>query len=51
MLGSSEPGSRLRNPPRRLLKLIQQAAGADEAPTSQEPFAGFTRLGQGAVAA
>ena len=34
-----------------VLELIQQADRADEAPTSQEPFAGFTRLGEGAVAA
>jgi quinol monooxygenase YgiN len=34
-----------------VLELVQQAAGADEAPTSQEPFAGFTRLGKSAVAA
>jgi quinol monooxygenase YgiN len=34
-----------------VLELIQQMAGDKEAPTSQEPFAGFTRLGKGAVAA
>ena len=34
-----------------VLELIQQMDGSDEAPTSQEPFAGFTRLGKGAVAA
>jgi quinol monooxygenase YgiN len=34
-----------------VLELIQQADGEDEAPTSQEPFAGFTRLGKAAVAA
>jgi hypothetical protein len=34
-----------------VLQLIQQAAGDEETPTSQEPFAGFTRLGKGAVAA
>jgi quinol monooxygenase YgiN len=34
-----------------VLELIQQTDGAEEAPTSQEPFAGFTRLGKGAVAA
>jgi quinol monooxygenase YgiN len=34
-----------------VLELIQQAAGDEEAPTSQEPFAGFTRLGTSAVAA
>ena len=34
-----------------VLELIQQMDGSDEAPTSQEPFAGFTRLARGAVAA
>jgi quinol monooxygenase YgiN len=34
-----------------VLELVQQLAGDDEAPTSQDPFAGFTRLGKGAVAA
>jgi quinol monooxygenase YgiN len=34
-----------------VLELVQQMAGDDEMPTSQEPFAGFTRLGKGAVAA
>jgi hypothetical protein len=34
-----------------VLELIQQVDGSEEAPTSQEPFAGFTRLGKGAVAA
>jgi quinol monooxygenase YgiN len=34
-----------------VLELVQQMDGSDEAPTSQEPFAGFTRLGKGAVAA
>ena len=34
-----------------VLELIQQMDGSEEAPTSQEPFAGFTRLGKGAVAA
>jgi quinol monooxygenase YgiN len=34
-----------------VLQLIQQAAGDEAKPTSQEPFAGFTRLGKGAVAA
>ena len=34
-----------------VLELIQQMDGSDEAPTSQEPFAGFTRLAKGAVAA
>jgi hypothetical protein len=34
-----------------VLELVQQMAGDDEAPTSQDPFAGFTRLGKGAVAA
>ena len=34
-----------------VLELIQQMDGSDEAPTSQEPFAGFTRLRKGAVAA
>jgi quinol monooxygenase YgiN len=34
-----------------VLELIQQAAGDEAKPTSQEPFAGFTRLGKGAVAA
>jgi hypothetical protein len=34
-----------------VLELVQQMAGDDEAPTSQEPFAGFTRLEKGAVAA
>jgi quinol monooxygenase YgiN len=34
-----------------VLELIQQTAGDGETPTSQEPFAGFTRLGKGAVAA
>jgi quinol monooxygenase YgiN len=34
-----------------VLELIQQTDGSEEAPTSQEPFAGFTRLGKGAVAA
>jgi quinol monooxygenase YgiN len=33
-----------------VLELIQQMDGSEEAPTSQEPFAGFTRLGKGAVA-
>ncbi|HJY43210.1 MAG TPA: hypothetical protein VJ301_01195 [Propionibacteriaceae bacterium] len=34
-----------------VLELIQQTDGSEKAPTSQEPFAGFTRLGKGAVAA
>jgi quinol monooxygenase YgiN len=34
-----------------VLELIQQVDRSEEAPTSQEPFAGFTRLGKGAVAA
>jgi quinol monooxygenase YgiN len=34
-----------------VLELVQQMDGSDEAPTSQETFAGFTRLGKGAVAA
>ena len=34
-----------------VLELMQQMDGSDEAPTSQEPFAGFTRLGKSAVAA
>ncbi|HET9779049.1 MAG TPA: hypothetical protein VFP81_07170 [Propionibacteriaceae bacterium] len=34
-----------------VLELVQQLAGDEEAPTSQEPFAGFTRLGKGAMAA
>ena len=34
-----------------VLELIQQADGAEEAPTSQEPFAGFTRLGAGGAVA
>jgi hypothetical protein len=34
-----------------VLELIRQAAGDEETPTSQEPFAGFTRLGKSAVAA
>jgi quinol monooxygenase YgiN len=34
-----------------VLELMQQIDDAEEAPTSQEPFAGFTRLGKGAVAA
>jgi quinol monooxygenase YgiN len=34
-----------------VLELIKQMAGDEEPPTSQEPFAGFTRLGEGAVAA
>lgn len=34
-----------------VLELIQQTAGDEEKPTSPEPFAGFTRLGQGAAAA
>ena len=33
-----------------VLELVQQMAGDEEAPTSQEPFAGFTRLGKGAMA-
>ena len=32
-----------------VLELVQQLAGDDEMPTSQEPFAGFMRLGEGAV--
>lgn len=34
-----------------VLELIQQAAGDEAKPTSQEPFAGFTRLGKAAVPA
>jgi quinol monooxygenase YgiN len=34
-----------------VLELIQQAAGDEVKPTSQEPFAGFTRLGEAAVPA
>ena len=34
-----------------VLELMQQMDGSEQAPTSQEPFAGFTRLGRGAVAA
>jgi quinol monooxygenase YgiN len=34
-----------------VLELIQQMDGSEEAPTSQEPFAGFTRLAKAAVAA
>jgi hypothetical protein len=34
-----------------VLELIQQVAGAAETPTSQEPFAGFTRLGTATAAA
>jgi quinol monooxygenase YgiN len=34
-----------------VLQLIQQMDGDKETPTSQEPFAGFTRLGKGAMAA
>jgi quinol monooxygenase YgiN len=34
-----------------VLELLQQVDGREEAPTSQEPFAGFTRLGKAAVAA
>ena len=30
-----------------VLELIQKMGGNDETPTSQEPFAGFTRLGKG----
>jgi quinol monooxygenase YgiN len=33
-----------------VLELMQQMDGSEQAPTSQEPFAGFTRLGRGAVA-
>jgi quinol monooxygenase YgiN len=34
-----------------VLELIQQMDGSEEAPTSQEPFAGFTRLGKSSAAA
>jgi hypothetical protein len=34
-----------------VLELVQRMAGDDNAPTSQEPFAGFTRLGKSAMAA
>ena len=34
-----------------VLELIQQTSGEEELPTSQEPFAGFTRLGDGTAAA
>jgi quinol monooxygenase YgiN len=34
-----------------VLELVQQMDGSEEAPTSQEPFAGFTRLEKGAVVA
>jgi hypothetical protein len=32
-----------------VLELIQQMGGDEDVPASQEPFAGFTRLGKGAV--
>ena len=36
-------------PPRAgVLEMVQQLAGADTTPTSQEPFAGFTRLREAA---
>jgi quinol monooxygenase YgiN len=34
-----------------VLEQIQQMGGDEDVPTSQEPFAGFTRLGGGAAAA
>jgi quinol monooxygenase YgiN len=34
-----------------VLELIQQMSGDEEPPTIHEPFAGFTRLGEGAVVA
>ena len=34
-----------------VLELIQQMSGEEEPPTIQEPFAGFTRLVEGAVVA
>jgi hypothetical protein len=34
-----------------VLELIQQTSGEEELPTSQEPFAGFTRLDEGTAAA
>lgn len=33
-----------------VLELVQQVAGSERTPTSQEPFAGFTRLGDTAAA-
>jgi hypothetical protein len=33
-----------------VLELVQQMAGSESTPTSQEPFAGFTRLGDTAAA-
>ena len=50
----ADPKSRYQiygTPQAGVLELIQQMDGSEEAPTSQEPFAGFTRLGKGAVAA
>jgi quinol monooxygenase YgiN len=49
-----EPESRYQiygTPRAGVLGLIQQMDGSEEAPTSQEPFAGFTRLAKAAVAA
>jgi quinol monooxygenase YgiN len=49
-----EQGSRYQiygTPRAGVLELIQQVDGTEEAPTSQAPFAGFTRLGKAAVAA
>ncbi|HEX6760665.1 MAG TPA: hypothetical protein VF086_19990 [Propionibacteriaceae bacterium] len=34
-----------------VLELIQQLGGGEDVPTSQEPFAGFTRLGEESAAA
>jgi hypothetical protein len=34
-----------------VLELIQQMSGDEESPSSREPFAGFTRLGESGVAA
>ena len=34
-----------------VLELIQQTSGEEEPPKSHEPFAGFTRLGEGTAAA
>jgi quinol monooxygenase YgiN len=49
-----EPSSQFQvygTPRAGVLELIQQMSGDEVAPTSHEPFAGFTRLGQDVVAA
>jgi hypothetical protein len=50
--GGGDRSAELTGTPRAgVLELIQQMGGDEDVPTSQEPFAGFTRLGEGSAAA